>query len=180
MYLQWPGAPEAGINPDQETNASMIGSTIGHYRILNKLGEGGMGVVYKAEDTRLHRPVALKFLPPHVADSDADRARFLQEARAAAALSHANICTIHGIEEQDGHIFIVMEFVDGVTLRGMLPSTIGKPQTVLPIAQQIGDALREAHARGIVHRDIKAENIMVTPKGQVKVMDFGLAKLRGS
>ncbi len=156
----------------------MIGSTISHYKILEKLGEGGMGVVYKATDTKLDRTVALKFLPAHVSINEETKARFVQEAKAAAALNHSHICTIHGVEEDAGQIFIVMEFVDGGTLREKIPfKSIDEAVTV---AIQIADALHDAHAKGIVHRDIKADNIMLTSKGQAKVMDFGLAKLKGT
>ncbi len=156
----------------------MIGSTVGHYKVLEKLGEGGMGVVYKAQDLTLDRQVALKFLPAHVSASDETKARFLQEAKAAAALNHANICTIHGVDEAGGTMFIVMEYVDGGTLRSKIPyASVDEAAT---IAAQIAEALQEAHVKGIVHRDIKADNIMLTAKGQAKVMDFGLAKLKGS
>ncbi|HMD14311.1 MAG TPA: serine/threonine-protein kinase, partial [Bacteroidota bacterium] len=155
----------------------MIGSTISHYKILEKLGEGGMGVVYKAEDTKLDRIVALKFLPPHLSSSEPEKSRFLQEAKAASALNHPNVCTIYGIEEFEGQQFIEMEFVEGVTLRQKLP--IQKQTDAVTYAIQIGEALQEAHSKGIVHRDIKAENIMVNQKNQIKVMDFGLAKLKG-
>ncbi|MBF8296512.1 MAG: Protein kinase protein [Bacteroidetes bacterium] len=156
----------------------MIGQTISHYKILEKLGEGGMGVVYKAQDTKLDRLVALKFLPAHVSVNEETKARFVQEAKAAAALNHNNICTIHGVEEHDGNMFIVMEFIEGGTLRQKLP--YAKTDDALNIALQIGEALQEAHAKGIVHRDIKSDNVMLTSKGQAKVMDFGLAKLKGS
>lgn len=156
----------------------MIGQTISHYKILEKLGEGGMGVVYKAEDTKLDRTVALKFLPSHVSIVDETKARFLQEAKAAAALNHPNICTIYGVEENAETMFIAMEFVEGGTLTSKIPFT--NVDNALTVAMQIGEALQEAHAKGIVHRDIKADNIMLTAKGQVKVMDFGLAKLKGS
>jgi len=156
----------------------MIGQTISHYKILEKLGEGGMGVVYKAHDTKLDRDVALKFLPHHLTATADEQARFLQEARAASALNHPNICTIHAIEEQDGQQFIVMEYVDGKTLRQMVP--LQKSQTAIDYAIQIGEALAEAHSKGVVHRDIKTDNIMVNSKNQIKVMDFGLAKLKGS
>ena len=156
----------------------MIGQTISHYKILEKLGEGGMGVVYKAEDLTLKRTVALKFLPPHVSASETDRARFLLEAQAAAALNHPNICTIYGIEETDGHSFIAMEFVDGQTLREKRASiNLAK---AIEIGIQIADGLAIAHEKGIVHRDIKPENIMVRKDGIVQIMDFGLAKLRAS
>jgi serine/threonine protein kinase len=156
----------------------MVGQMISHYKILEKLGEGGMGVVYKAEDTKLTRTVALKFLPPGLDAHEPERARFLQEARAAAILNHPNICTIHDIQEVNGQQFIVMEYVEGKTLRNIIPVT--KIQDAVGYAIQIAEALQEAHAHGIVHRDIKAENIMVNAKNQVKVMDFGLAQLKGS
>ncbi len=156
----------------------MIGQTISHYKILEKLGEGGMGVVYKAEDTKLDRIVALKFLPHHLAANLPEKARFLQEAKAASAINHPNVCTIYGIEEFEGEQFIEMEYVDGVTLRQKIP--IEKVSDVITFAIQIADALQEAHSKGIVHRDIKADNIMLTLRNQIKVMDFGLAKLKGS
>ncbi|MCX6132885.1 MAG: protein kinase [Ignavibacteriales bacterium] len=156
----------------------MIGQTISHYTILEKLGEGGMGVVYKAQDTKLDRFVALKFLPSHVSTNAETKARFLQEAKAAAALNQNNICTIYGVDESNGTMFIAMEFIEGGTLREKIPFT--KLDDALTVAAQIGDALQEAHSKGIVHRDIKADNIMLTSKGQAKVMDFGLAKLKGS
>ena len=156
----------------------MIGSVISHYRIVEKLGEGGMGVVYKALDLKLERYVALKFLPHEIAIGEEDRARFLQEARAASAISHPNVCVIHDIAESEGRQFIVMEYVDGRTLRQMVP--IPKIHDALGYAIQIGEALEEAHGRGVVHRDVKTDNIMINAANQVKVMDFGLAKLRGS
>ncbi|MBF8248649.1 MAG: serine/threonine protein kinase, partial [Bacteroidetes bacterium] len=156
----------------------MIGTTVSHYKILDKLGEGGMGVVYKAQDTKLDRLVALKFLPAHVSVNEETKARFIQEAKAAAALNHANICTVYGVEEHDGQMFISMEYIEGGTLRQKLPYS--KTDDALNIALQIGEAIQEAHSKGIVHRDIKADNIMLTAKGQAKVMDFGLAKLKGS
>jgi Tol biopolymer transport system component/predicted Ser/Thr protein kinase len=156
----------------------LIGKTISQYKILEKLGEGGMGVVYKALDLKLERYVAVKFLPPEITVGSEDKARFLQEARAASAISHANVCVIYDIAEHDGLQFIVMEYVDGKTLRQLVP--IEKVQDALGYAIQIGEALEEAHCKGIVHRDIKTDNIMVNDKKQVKVMDFGLAKLRGS
>ena len=139
----------------------MIGQTISHYKILEKLGEGGMGVVYKAEDTKLDRMVALKFLPPHLAASEQDKARFIQEAKAAAALNHPNVCSIIDIQEHDGQMFIVMEFVDGQTLREKR-GTITFKQAI-DIGIQVADGLAAAHEKGIVHRDIKPENIMVLP-----------------
>ncbi|MEX1138080.1 MAG: protein kinase [Bacteroidota bacterium] len=156
----------------------MIGTTVSHYRILEKLGEGGMGVVYKAQDTNLDRSVALKFLPAHVSINEDTKARFMQEAKAAAALNHAHICTIHGVEESQGQMFIVMEHIDGGTLRGRIP--FARVEDATAVALQIAEALQEAHVKGIVHRDIKADNVMLTAKGQAKVMDFGLAKLKGS
>jgi len=156
----------------------MIGQTISHYRILEKLGEGGMGVVYKAQDTKLNRTVALKFLPDRVNQDVAAKARFIQEAQAAAGLNHSNICTIYGVDEHEGHVFISMEYVEGGTLRQQIP--FARSEDALVIASQIGEALQEAHTKGIVHRDVKADNIMLTAKGQAKVMDFGLAKLKGA
>src|SRR6266705_3483312 len=156
----------------------MIGQTISHYKILEKLGEGGMGVVYKAEDTKLDRIVALKFLPSHLNASEQDKARFIQEAKAASALNHPNVCTIHDIQEHDGRIFIVMEFVDGQTLREKRGAVTFKQ--AVDIGIQVADGLAAAHEKGIVHRDIKPENIMVRKDGLCQIMDFGLAKLRGT
>ena len=156
----------------------MIGQKISHYEILEKLGEGGMGVVYKAQDTKLDRLVALKFLPAHLAASEQDKARFVQEAKAASSLNHPNVCTIHDIQEHDGQMFIVMEFVDGQTLRQKLPSIT--QSKAIDVGIQIADGLSAAHEKGIVHRDIKPENIMIRKDGIVQIMDFGLAKLRAS
>lgn len=158
----------------------MIGQTISHYKILEKLGEGGMGVVYKAHDVTLNRTVALKFLPAHNKISEQDRARFLQEAQAAAGLNHPNICVIHAIEEDNEQQFIVMECLDSATLWEKIASGALPAKQAIDFAVQIGEALQEAHGKGIVHRDIKADNIMINSKGQVKVMDFGLAKLKGA
>ena len=156
----------------------MIGSTMGHYDILEKLGEGGMGVVYKAQDTKLDRAVALKFLPDHVSVGSVELERFVQEAKAAAALNHPNICTIFGIEEADAKHFIVMEFVDGQTLQEKKSGLSIKE--ALDVGVQIAEGLAAAHEKGIVHRDIKPENIMFRKDGRVQIMDFGLAKLRGA
>jgi len=158
----------------------MIGKTISHYRILEKLGEGGMGVVYKAQDTKLDRPVALKFLPPRLAASEDEKARLIQEARAASALNHPNVATIHEIAETEGQTFLVMEFVDGMTLREKIQSGPLKTKDAVTIAIQTADALQKAHDSQIIHRDIKSDNVMFTNDGLVKVMDFGLAKLKGA
>ena len=175
-----PEAPTLTKTLETPVQVLKSGSLItGKYRVIEELGHGGMGIVYKAEDIKLKRFVALKFLPPHLIDSPDLKARFLIEAQAAAALNHPNICVIHEVGEDETRPYIAMEFVDGMTLKDKLRGGPLKVDEALAIAGQVAAGLGEAHHKGIIHRDIKSANIMVTAKGLAKVMDFGLAKLRG-
>ena len=156
----------------------MIGTTISHYKVLEKLGEGGMGVVYKAHDTKLDRDVALKFLRPESIRDEEAMHRFIHEARAASALQHNNICSVHEIDETpDGLMFIVMEYVEGKTLKDLGQNL--QLKQAIEIGIQTADGLAASHEKGVVHRDIKPDNIMIRKDGRVQIMDFGLAKLRG-
>src|SRR5437867_5315510 len=165
-------------NEPNEMNETLpVNSNISHYRILSKLGAGGMGEVYLAEDTQLGRHVAIKLLPPETVSGEQARKRLVREARAAATLDHPNICSIYEVGEADGRSFIAMQYVEGETLDARIKSKPLELKESLTIAPQIADALAEAHSHGIIHRDIKPGNIMITPRGQAKVMDFGLARV---
>ena len=157
-----------------------MGRTVSHYEILDKLGEGGMGVVYKAQDIQLQRLVALKFLPPHIAEHPEEKARFIHEARSASSLNHPNVTTVHGIEDSSDGLFIVMEYVEGKTIKEIAEKEAPSIKRILDIAIQVCEGLTAAHKKEIIHRDIKSDNIMVNREGQVKIMDFGLAKLKGA
>src|SRR5262245_32594119 len=166
----------ANLLAEQQIQA-MVGQCISHYQILSRLGAGGMGEVYLAEDLKLARKVAIKFLPPSLTADEEARRRLMHEARAAAALDHPNICTIHEVGDEDGRSFIVMQYIEGETLAARIARERLELRQALAIAIQVAEALQEAHQHRIIHRDIKPQNLMLTPRGQVKVLDFGLAKV---
>jgi serine/threonine protein kinase len=155
---------------------SLIGKTISHYKILEKLGEGGMGVVYKAEDTKLRRPAALKFLHQSAVKNKARKSQLLQEAMAAASINHPNICTVYEINEVGEHFFITMEYIAGYNLKAMIQSGSLEVEKIVDIASQIAEGIQEIHQKDMIHGDIKSDNVRITEKGMAKIMDFGLAK----
>ena len=176
-FLEEPAFKPTAAFIEADRAESVVGRRIGHYEIISKIGRGGMGEVYLARDTSLDRKVALKLLPADFM-TDAERVRrFTQEAKAASALDHPNVCTIHEVGQSSGFLFIAMQYVEGVTLKQLIGSRPLKLDALLSISLQAADALAAAHDLGIIHRDIKSDNIIVTPKGQAKVLDFGLAKL---